>query len=38
MKWPPHYLQPLVKRLDSVRGERRVRLCLHERAFRAHVC
>lgn len=33
MKWPPRYLQPLVKRLDRVRRGRRVCLRLRERAF-----
>lgn len=35
MKWPPRYLQPLVKRLDRVRRGRRVclRLRLRERVF-----
>lgn len=33
MKWPPRYLQPLVKRLDSVRRGKSVCLCLRERAI-----
>lgn len=33
MKWPPRYLQPLVKRLDRVRRGRRACLRLRERVF-----
>lgn len=33
MKWPPRYLQPLVKRLDSARRGKSVCLCLRERAI-----